>query len=68
MGGDEFVVLVEDAGRQRADAAQKSLILAGQLLAALREPYAVGEHHLQRHRPASASSSSTEPRTRSTRS
>ena len=45
MGGDEFVVLVEDAGRQRADAAQKSLILAGQLLAALREPYAVGDNH-----------------------
>lgn len=43
MGGDEFVVLVEDAGRERADAAQKSLILAGQLLAALREPYDIGE-------------------------
>jgi len=43
MGGDEFVVLVEDAGRERADAAQKSLMLAGQLLAALREPYDIGD-------------------------
>ncbi|MGY6710500.1 MAG: diguanylate cyclase domain-containing protein [Rhizobiaceae bacterium] len=43
MGGDEFVVLVEDAGRERADAAQKSLMLASRLLAALREPYVIGE-------------------------
>ena len=42
MGGDEFVVLVEDAGRERADAAQRSLLLAGQLLAALREPCVIG--------------------------
>ncbi|NMG38725.1 diguanylate cyclase [Chelativorans sp. ZYF759] len=42
MGGDEFVVLVEDAGRERADAAQRSLLLAGQLLAALREPCIIG--------------------------
>lgn len=42
MGGDEFVVLVEDAGRERAGAAQKALVLAGQLLAALRDPYEIG--------------------------
>ena len=45
MGGDEFVVLIEDAGRERADAAQKSLVLAGQLLAALRHPFEIGGLH-----------------------
>ena len=42
MGGDEFVVLVEDAGRDRADASQRSVVLAGQLLVALRQPYEIG--------------------------
>jgi diguanylate cyclase (GGDEF)-like protein/PAS domain S-box-containing protein len=41
MGGDEFVVLIENAGKDQARAAQTAMRMASQLLAELRRPYDV---------------------------
>lgn len=41
MGGDEFVVLIENAGKDQARAAQTAMRTASQLLAELRRPYDV---------------------------
>jgi len=47
LGGDEFVVMLEDLGDATAEAGEKAALIAGNILAALNEPYAIGKvrHH-----------------------
>ena len=42
LGGDEFVVMLEDLGDASAAAADKAALIAGNILAALNEPYELG--------------------------
>lgn len=47
IGGDEFVVLLEDLGTQARDAAGQAEAVAEKLVAALNQPYQIGntQHH-----------------------
>ncbi|HND59704.1 MAG TPA: GGDEF domain-containing protein, partial [Thauera aminoaromatica] len=47
LGGDEFVVMLEDLGDATAETGEKAALIAGNILAALNEPYAIGKvrHH-----------------------
>ncbi len=43
MGGDEFVVIMEDLGADEASAASRAIITANQVLSALRIPFQFGD-------------------------
>jgi diguanylate cyclase (GGDEF)-like protein/PAS domain S-box-containing protein len=43
IGGDEFVVLIEEAGRERPSATRQGIITAGRIVAALDQEFAMGE-------------------------
>jgi diguanylate cyclase (GGDEF)-like protein/PAS domain S-box-containing protein len=42
IGGDEFVVLVAEAGRDEGSATHRAITLGNRLIAAMREPFALG--------------------------
>ncbi|MCV2350318.1 sensor domain-containing diguanylate cyclase [Paucibacter sp. Y2R2-4] len=45
ISGDEFVVMLEDLGTDAIEAGQKTRAIAEKILAALAQPYALGEVH-----------------------
>ncbi|MDT4290082.1 EAL domain-containing protein [Methylomonas sp. MO1] len=44
LGGDEFVVMLEDLSEHAMEAAEKTEFIANKILAALNEPYQLGQH------------------------
>lgn len=45
IGGDEFVVILEQVGKTPAEATRGAIMVAGRILASLREPFKFGELH-----------------------
>jgi diguanylate cyclase (GGDEF)-like protein/PAS domain S-box-containing protein len=43
MGGDEFVVLIEDAGREFSEATRRAVVTANRILSALRQTYEIDD-------------------------
>ncbi|WP_157632497.1 diguanylate cyclase domain-containing protein, partial [Bacillus cereus] len=46
LGGDEFLVLLEDLGALATDAAEQAQTVGEKILAALNQPYQLASHHV----------------------